>query len=35
MKVAFISRATLYSDKGGDTIQLVNTAAQLRNLGIG
>jgi glycosyltransferase involved in cell wall biosynthesis len=34
MKVAFISRASLYSDKGGDTIQLVNTAVQLRNLGI-
>jgi glycosyltransferase involved in cell wall biosynthesis len=35
MKVAFISRASLYSDKGGDTVQLVNTAVQLRNLGIG
>ncbi len=34
MKVAFISRASLFSDKGGDTIQLVNTAAQLRMLGV-
>jgi glycosyltransferase involved in cell wall biosynthesis len=34
MKIAFISRASLYSDKGGDTIQLVNTAAELRKLGI-
>src|ERR1700676_2249559 len=34
MKVAFISRASLYSDKGGDTIQLINTAVQLRNFGI-
>jgi len=34
MKVAFISRASLYKDKGGDTIQLVNTAVHLRKLGI-
>ena len=34
MKVAFISRASLFSDKGGDTIQLVNTAAELRTLGV-
>jgi len=34
MKVAFISRASLFSDKGGDTIQIVNTAAELRTLGI-
>jgi glycosyltransferase involved in cell wall biosynthesis len=34
MKVAFISRASLFSDKGGDTIQLVNTAAELRMLGV-
>jgi glycosyltransferase involved in cell wall biosynthesis len=33
MKVAFISRASLFSDKGGDTIQIVNTAAELRILG--
>jgi glycosyltransferase involved in cell wall biosynthesis len=35
MKVVFISRASLYSDKGGDTVQIINTAAQLRTLGIG
>lgn len=34
MKVAFVSRASLFSDKGGDTIQIVNTAAELRLLGI-
>ena len=34
MKVAFISRSSLFSDKGGDTIQIVNTAAGLRMLGI-
>ena len=34
MKVAFISRASLFSDKGGDTIQIVNTAAELRMLGV-
>jgi glycosyltransferase involved in cell wall biosynthesis len=34
MKIAFISRASLFSDKGGDTIQLLNTAAELRILGV-
>ncbi len=34
MKVAFISRASLFSDKGGDTIQLINTATELKILGI-
>lgn len=34
MKVAFISRASLFSDKGGDTVQIVNTAAGLRMLGV-
>ncbi|HEX3767518.1 MAG TPA: glycosyltransferase family 4 protein [Puia sp.] len=34
MKVAFISRASLFSDRGGDTIQIVNTATNLRILGI-
>jgi len=34
MIVAFISRASLFSDKGGDTIQIVNTAAELRMLGV-
>ena len=35
MRVAFISRTSLYDDKGGDTIQIIHTARQLRNLGIG
>ena len=35
MKVAFISRTSLFNDKGGDTIQIVHTAAQLRKLDIG
>ncbi len=34
MKIAFISRSSLFSDKGGDTIQLINTAVELRRLGI-
>ena len=34
MKVLFISRATLYKDKGGDTIQIVNTARYLEKLGV-
>ena len=34
MKVLFVSRATLFRDKGGDTIQLINTAFQLKRLGI-
>jgi len=34
MKVLFISRATLFKDKGGDTIQAINTAKYLRKLGI-
>ena len=34
MKVLFISRATLFKDKGGDTVQLVNTADQLKELGV-
>jgi glycosyltransferase involved in cell wall biosynthesis len=34
MKVAFFSRATLFSGKGGDTVQISNTAIQLRRLGI-
>ena len=35
MNVAFISRTSLYTDKGGDTVQIIHTAAQLRKLGIG
>lgn len=34
MKVLFISRATLYKDKGGDTIQVINTAKHLEKLGV-
>lgn len=34
MKVAFISRSTLFSGKGGDTIQLVKTAEYLRRHGV-
>ena len=34
MKVLFISRATLYKDKGGDTIQVINTAKYLEKLGV-
>jgi len=34
VNILFISRATLYKDKGGDTVQLLNTAAYLEKLGI-
>jgi glycosyltransferase involved in cell wall biosynthesis len=34
MKIAFITRSTLYSVKGGDTFQIINTAHQLKQLGI-
>ncbi len=34
MKVLFISRATLFSNKGGDTIQMENTANALKQFGI-
>jgi hypothetical protein len=34
MRVAFISRSTLFSGKGGDTVQLVKTADYLRQYGI-
>jgi glycosyltransferase involved in cell wall biosynthesis len=34
MKVAIISRSSLYNDKGGDTIQVLHTAAELRKLGV-
>ena len=34
VKILFISRATLYKDKGGDTVQLVNTARFLKTLGV-
>jgi glycosyltransferase involved in cell wall biosynthesis len=34
MKVAFITRSTLYSVPGGDTIQIVQTAQQLTEMGV-
>lgn len=34
MKVLFISRASLYQDPGGDTVQVINTALYLRKSGI-
>jgi glycosyltransferase involved in cell wall biosynthesis len=34
MKVAFITRSTLYTVPGGDTVQAVQTARQLANIGI-
>ncbi|THU33536.1 glycosyltransferase family 4 protein [Niastella caeni] len=34
MKIAFITRSTLYSVKGGDTFQIINTARQLKQLGV-
>ena len=34
MKVLFISRATLFSGNGGDTVQIKNTAAYLRQIGV-
>jgi glycosyltransferase involved in cell wall biosynthesis len=35
MKVALITRSTLYSVKGGDTFQIINTARELKRMGIG
>jgi len=34
MKVVFITRATLYTARGGDTLQVTQTARHLRRLGI-
>lgn len=34
MNILFISRATLYKDRGGDTVQVLNTASHLRELGV-
>ncbi len=34
MRVLFISRATLFNVRGGDTVQMENTARALRSLGI-
>lgn len=33
MKILMVARATLYTEAGGDTIHIINTAAQLRKLG--
>ena len=34
MRVLFIARSTLYKDRGGDTVQVLQTAEQLRKLQI-
>src|SRR5450432_1736370 len=34
MKILFISRSTLFKDKGGDSIQIIQTANELRKLGV-
>ncbi|MDI9319167.1 MAG: glycosyltransferase family 4 protein [Phycisphaerales bacterium] len=34
MNILFISRATLYEVKGGDTIQIIKTAEELKKLGV-
>lgn len=34
MRVAFIARSSLYTDKGGDTVQIEKTAESLRKLGV-
>src|ERR1700749_3054131 len=34
MKIAFITRATLYKVRGGDTLQVIETARHLQRLGI-
>lgn len=34
LRVLFISRATLWKDRGGDTVQVSNTAKQLQALGL-
>lgn len=34
MRVLFINRATLYTNRGGDTVQMENTACALRQLGV-
>lgn len=35
MNVLFIARSTLYTNRGGDTVQLLKTAEYLRRLGVG
>jgi glycosyltransferase involved in cell wall biosynthesis len=34
VRILFISRATLFTDRGGDTIQILNTARYLEELGV-
>lgn len=34
MKILYISRSTLYQVKGGDTIQIIKTAEEVRKLGV-
>lgn len=34
MRILFISRATLFTDRGGDTIQIINTARYLEEIGV-
>ncbi|MBC7829372.1 MAG: glycosyltransferase family 4 protein [Chitinophagaceae bacterium] len=34
MKILFISRSTLFKDKGGDTVQVQNTASYLRKIDV-
>ena len=34
MNILFISRATLFTNKGGDTIQITRTASELKKLGV-
>lgn len=34
MRIAFITRSTLYNDPGGDTVQILQTARQLKELGV-
>lgn len=34
MKILMISRATLFTAPGGDTIQIMETASHLRELGV-
>jgi hypothetical protein len=34
IKIAFISRSTLFTSPGGDTCQMLETAKNLRNIGV-
>ena len=35
MRIAFVTRSTLYTVPGGDTVQVIQTAKHLRELGVG